>query len=222
MKRGFDFLLATISLLILWPVILVLAVWVRLDSPGPAFHIEQRLGWRGKAFRIYILRTLRANTGDQSPIAASNDPRITRLGRWLRPSHLDELPQLLNIVRGDMSLVGPRPAKSQLWEGIEDNLRQRALAFRPGLTSPASIRFNCEDELLNESDEPELLYRDILFPARVKMDVKYFERGNRTGSPIDDFKLILATVPGIVLARERQRCRKRVMRLLEFRSRDTS
>jgi len=212
-QRALDVVLALAALLLVWPLLLLLTVLVRLDSPGPAMHAEQRLGRSGKPFRIYKLRTLRTGTGDDSPVAATDDSRITRLGRWLRPAHLDELPQLWNILRGDMAWVGPRPTRPELWRAVEEPLKRRALDFRPGLTSPASIGFNCEDEVLAEVEDPERIYREVLFPAKVELDVRYLEKRRL----LDDLKVIAMTPATLMLARERERCRRRVERLLKSR-----
>lgn len=208
--RLLDSVVAALALLALWPAFLLLALMVRLDSRGPAIYSEQRLGRAGSAFRIYKFRTLHPQSRDAAPVAASNDPRITRLGAWLRPVHLDELPQLFNIVRGDMRFVGPRPTRAELWESVDENLRRRALAFAPGLTSPASIRFNCEDEVLAQTMDPVRAYRDIVFPAKVAMDVRHFENRRRWS----DLKVIFATARTVIGNRGDRNCRRRLERLL--------
>lgn len=216
--RGLDVLLALAAILLLWPVMLALAAAVRIDSRGPAIYREERLGRSGKPFSILKFRTLHPQSGDTAPLAPSDDSRITRLGAWLRPVHLDELPQLFNILRGEMRIVGPRPTKSELWDGVEEDLQSRALAFTPGLTSPATLRFNCEDDVLAEIGNPVTAYRDILFPAKVAMDVKYFEhrrRGSDLGcDPGSDLKIILATACLVLGKRDEQACRRRLQRLL--------
>ena len=212
--RGLDVVLAVAAILVLWPVMLTLAVAVRIDSRGPAVYREERLGRSGKPFSILKFRTLHPQSGDASPLAPSDDSRVTRLGAWLRPVHLDELPQLFNILRGEMRIVGPRPTKSELWDGVDEDLRRRALAFAPGLTSPATLRFNCEDDVLAEIGDPVTAYRDLLFPAKVALDVEYFEHrrhGNVLGS---DLKIILATTGLVLGKRDERACRRRIARLL--------
>ena len=208
--RQLDALVAGIAILLLWPVLLALAAAVRLDSRGPFIYGEERLGRDGKPFRIYKFRTLYPQSGTNPPVAASDDPRITRLGAWIRPVHLDELPQLFNIVRGEMRFVGPRPTKAKLWESVDDDLRRRALTFTPGLTSPASIRFNCEDDVLARTDNPVKAYRDIVFPAKVAMDVRHFENRRRWS----DLKVIVATACTVIGKRGDRNCRRRLERLL--------
>lgn len=205
-----DVFVALIAILLLWPVLLVLAAIVRLDSRGPSTYCEERLGRDGKPFRIYKFRTLHQEAAVDPPVAASGDSRITRLGTWIRPIHLDELPQLFNIVRGDMRFVGPRPTRAELWASVDDDLRQRALAFTPGLTSPASIRFNCEDDVLAETVDPVRAYRDIVFPAKVAMDVRHFENRRRRGN----LEVIIATARTVLGRRDERNCRRRIERLL--------
>lgn len=206
-----DILVALAGLLTLWPVMLLIALAVKLDSRGPIIYSEQRLGRSGKPFRIFKFRTLDHWTKQARPIAPSDDARITRLGAWLRPLHLDELPQLFNVIRGDMRLVGPRPAKEEIWSGVDRELRQRALEFTPGLTSPASVRFDCEDEVLAELDDAHEVYREILFPARVAMDVRHFESPRRCS----DLKILAFTAYTVLGMRNRRRCRRRIRRLLQ-------
>jgi len=205
-----DALVALISILLLWPVMLLLAAAVLLDSRGPIIYSEERLGKAGKPFRIYKFRTLHPQSKRGRSVAPVDDSRITRLGTWLRPLHLDELPQLFNIVRGDMRFVGPRPTRHELWGGVNDNFRARALKFTPGLTSPASIRFDCEDEVLAETENPEQIYRDLVFPAKVAMDVGHFENRRRWS----DLKIIFATVRTVFSTRGDRKCRQRLRRLL--------
>ena len=205
-----DALAASAAILLLWPVLLVLAAAVRLDSRGPVIYSEQRLGRDGKPFRIYKFRTLHARSGHDPPVAASDDSRITRLGARIRPLHLDELLQVINIVRCEMRFVGPRPTRGELWEGVDADLRRRALAFTPGLTSPASIRFNCEDDVLAETTDPVRAYRDIVFPAKVAMDVRHFEHRRRWS----DLRVLYATACTVACKRGDRSCRERLERLL--------
>ena len=208
--RWIDRLVALIAILLLWPAMLLLAAAVRLDSRGPAIYSENRLGRFGRPFAIFKFRTLHPGPDRGRPIAPVGDSRITRVGAGLRPLHLDELPQLFNIVRGDMRFVGPRPTRRELWGGVTDDLRERALAFTPGLTSPASIRFDCEDEVLAETEDPVQVYRDIVFPAKVAMDVRHFENRRRWR----DFKVILATARTVISTQGNPECRRRLRRLL--------
>lgn len=201
---------ALAAAVLLSPLLLGIAVAVRLDSRGPVIYSEIRLGRNGRPFTIHKFRTLRDGDGHLDPVAPSGDPRITRVGAWLRPRHLDELPQLFNIVRGDMQFVGPRAAKPEFWQGIDPALRLRALAFMPGLTSPASVRFVCEDAVLAELDGAASIYRDIIFPAKVTLDVRHFEQAGRWS----DLKVLAATLAAVVRRRDDSACRRRLERLL--------
>lgn len=198
------------------PVLAVIAALVRIDSRGPVIYRETRLGKNGAPFRIFKFRTIRDGDGQHELVAPLNDPRITRFGAWLRPRHLDELPQLFNIIRGEMRFVGPRAAKPEFWAAIDPDLRRRALAFVPGMTSPASIRFLCEDTVLAELDGATAAYRDIIFPAKVAMDVRHFERAGRWS----DLKVLAATVAAVIRRHDDGTCRRRLERLLAAASAD--
>lgn len=208
--RTLDLALAIPLTLLLAPLMVLIGLAVRVDSPGPALHRELRLGRDGRRFRLHKFRTLRHGHSEESLVAAAGDPRITRLGRLLRPAHLDELPQLFHVLRGTMGLVGPRPARPELWDAVAPGLRARALAFRPGMTSPASLRFLCEDAVLGRLPDPESLYRETVFPAKVAEDVRYLEA--RTWA--SDLGVVLRTPLRVALRRADGRCRRRLARLL--------
>lgn len=202
-------LLALLALIMLSPVLLVVAVAVGAGG-GPVIYREHRLGLGGRAFTIYKFRTLHPDAARDPFVAPAGDARITRAGSLLRRLHIDELPQLVNVLRGDMNIVGPRPARPEVWDGVPADLRRRALAFRPGLTSPASLRHICEDEVLAGYDQPQALYRDIIFPAKVAEDVRYFERANR-----QDWKVACRTFLTVLRQGRRHECRERIVRMLE-------
>lgn len=208
--RALDLALSLPMTLLLAPLMLLIALAVRADSRGPVVHRELRLGRDGRRFRLHKFRTLHHGRSEESLVAPRGDPRITRLGRLLRPAHLDELPQLLHVLRGTMSLVGPRPARPEMWDGVGADLRRRALAFRPGMTSPASLRFLCEDAVLARFPDPEALYREIVFPAKVAEDVRYFEA--RTW--MSDLRIVLRTPLLVASRRGDAPCRQRLARLL--------
>ena len=145
-KRLFDLLLAAGALLLLAPLLLVLALVVWLDTPGPVFFRQERVGRGGRTFRIHKFRTMGVDAPQRGlALTVGEDPRITRSGRWLRRTRLDELPQLIDVLKGDMSLVGPRPEVPRYVQHYPPALRDRALAVRPGITDPSSLAF------LNES-----------------------------------------------------------------------
>ncbi len=176
-KRFIDLALAALALVVLSPLLLLAAAWVRADSPGPALFRQERVGRPGRLFRIHKLRTMRADAPSAGPaITAHADTRITRAGRWLRSHRIDELPQLWDVLRGDMSLVGPRPEVPRFVALYPAELRIRVLAVRPGITDPASLEFADENELLAGSTDPERAYVETILPRKLQRQVEYAER----------------------------------------------
>jgi lipopolysaccharide/colanic/teichoic acid biosynthesis glycosyltransferase len=173
-KRLFDVVVSALGLLLLAPLLLALAIVVKLDSPGPVFFRQARVGRHGVPFRIHKFRTMRADAGGL-PLTVGADPRITRSGAWLRRTRLDELPQLIDVLRGAMSLVGPRPEVPRYVAHYPDDLRARALAVRPGLTDPASLEFIDEAGLLARAADPEREYVEVILPAKVRRAAEYAE-----------------------------------------------
>jgi lipopolysaccharide/colanic/teichoic acid biosynthesis glycosyltransferase len=189
LKRAFDLLAAGLGLLLLSPVFLALAVAVRLDSPGPVFFRQERVGRGGRPFRIFKFRSMRVDAeklGGQ--LTVSRDPRVTRVGALLRKAKLDELPQLINVVTGDMSLVGPRPEVPRYVAKYDDRQR-RVLEVRPGITDPASIEYRNENDLLDAATDPESTYLREIMPAKLELNLTYLERR----SLVSDVIIILRT-----------------------------
>jgi len=176
-KRLFDLAMASLGLLLLGPVLLIIAAWIKLDSPGPVFFRQQRVGRDGKLFRIHKFRTMSAGQpgGDQLLITVGADPRITRAGATLRRTKLDELPQLLDVVRGDMSLVGPRPEVPRYVALYPEALRAKVLSVRPGITDLASIEYHDESELLARAADPEREYVEVVMPAKLRAAARYVD-----------------------------------------------
>jgi lipopolysaccharide/colanic/teichoic acid biosynthesis glycosyltransferase len=173
-KRLFDLSVAALALLVLWPLMLLVACIVKLDSPGPVFYRQERIGRFGVPFRIHKFRTMVADAPSRGPaITVGDDARITRAGAWLRRSKLDELPQLLDVLAGDMSLVGPRPEVPQYVALYPAELRKRVLAVRPGITDPVSLRFADESAMLAKAADPEREYREVLLPAKLRAAAAY-------------------------------------------------
>jgi lipopolysaccharide/colanic/teichoic acid biosynthesis glycosyltransferase len=173
MKRLFDMVLSFFGLLAISPVIAGLALWIVLDSPGPVFYRGLRAGRLGRPFRIYKLRTMVTNAeyigGAETP---ANDPRITRAGHILRRFKLDEIPQLINVLKGEMSLVGPRP--DVMSEVMQYTLEERELLLlRPGITDWASIKFRDEDEILRDFPDPHHAYHELIRPEKVRLGLNY-------------------------------------------------
>lgn len=187
-KRLFDIVCAALGLLLLLPVMLSIATWVRLDSPGPALFRQTRIGRFGRPFTIHKFRTMRVEPG--AAITVGADRRITKAGAWLRASKLDELPQLWDVLRGAMSLVGPRPELPHYVALYPADLRDQVLAVRPGITDPASLAFSHEAELLAAASDPEREYREVILPAKLRLSADYAA----VAGLATDLQLILATL----------------------------
>jgi len=176
-KRVIDLLLSALGLIVLSPLLLGAMAWVRLDSPGPVFFRQERVGRYGQLFRIHKLRTMCVDATTRGlAVTEYADPRITRAGRWLRHYRIDELPQLVDVIVGHMSLVGPRPELPRFVALYPPELRARVLAVRPGLTDPASLEFVDEGELLAGSSDPEQTYVDVILPLKLRKQAEYAER----------------------------------------------
>mgnify|MGYP000873607447 FL=1 len=175
-KRLFDVLAAGLGLLVLLPLLLVVAAWVKLDSPGPVLFRQERVGRFGRPFFIHKFRTMRVEPGPL--ITIGQDPRITRCGAWLRASKLDELPQLWDVLRGAMSLVGPRPEVPRYVALYPPELREQVLSVRPGITDPASLACRHEADLLAAAADPEREYVEVLMPQKLKLSAAYAERAS--------------------------------------------
>ena len=172
-KRSFDVIVSAVALILLSPFLLFVAIAVRLDSPGPSLFFQTRTGRLDRTFRIIKLRTMRPSGSSNAPlITACGDSRVTRIGHWLRKTKTDELPQLLNVLRGEMSLVGPRPEVPK-YTVLYNSEQKRVLAVRPGITGPAAITCVHEEELLAGQDDPERYYLSTLLPAKLQMDLAY-------------------------------------------------
>jgi lipopolysaccharide/colanic/teichoic acid biosynthesis glycosyltransferase len=190
-KRLFDLALSTIALLLLWPLLLAIALWVKLDSPGPVFFRQERVGRHGVPFRIHKFRTMAhsaVQTGPQITIGA--DARITRAGQFLRRSKLDELPQLIDVLAGSMSFVGPRPEVPSYVAIYPPALREKVLSVRPGITDTASLQYRDESELLAHASDPEREYREVILPAKLALQAQYVERAG----VVTDLRLIVLTL----------------------------
>jgi lipopolysaccharide/colanic/teichoic acid biosynthesis glycosyltransferase len=194
-KRLFDLFFSLTGLLLLLPVFLPIAIWVRLDSPGPVFFRQVRVGQFGKLFRIFKFRTMCADAEARgAQITAGNDDRITRAGRFLRKFKLDELPQLFNVVKGEMSLVGPRPEVPNYVEFYPEEVRRKVLSIRPGVTDFASILYKDESALLAGAADPESTYVNMILPEKLKHYVRYVSERTLWL----DFKIILLTLMEII------------------------
>lgn len=191
-KRLFDMVCAALGLLVLSPVLLVCALLVGLTSPGGVLFRQERIGKDGVPFTIYKFRSMRKDNAGLK-ISTSRDTRITPVGRVLRKTKLDELPQLWNVLKGDMSFVGPRPEVREYTDLYTPEQRQ-VLMVRPGITGLASIRYRNENELLTASSDPNRTYIDEVMPAKLALDLKYIPRACVSY----DIKLIWETLVTVV------------------------
>lgn len=189
-KRTFDIVCSGLGLVLLAPLFVVIAVWIKLDSRGPIFFRQIRVGRFGKTFKIYKFRTMVAGAESKGrQITAGDDSRITRAGRILRKHKLDELPQLINVLKGEMSLVGPRPEVPKYVEMFKENY-QVILGVTPGITDFASLKFRQESALLHTANDPESLYIREILPEKIRLAKEYVANA----SLLLDIKVILMTL----------------------------
>lgn len=189
MKRLFDILLSGLGLLIISPLFLIVAIWIKLDSPGPIFYRQVRVGRYNKDFRIFKFRSMRIGSDKGSLVTiGGRDPRITRSGYFIRKFKIDELPQLINVLVGDMSLVGPRP-EVRHYVNYWTEEQMHVLDVRPGITDPASIKFRNENELLAQAEDPEKYYIEVIMQEKIKLYLDYVKKN----SLWYDIKLIFQT-----------------------------
>ena len=190
MKRLFDIIVSGTGLVVLFPVLLLISLVIKLDSPGPVFYRGERIGRFGRPFRMFKFRTMCMDAEQRGGSStAEDDPRLTRAGIFLRRYKLDELPQLINVLSGDMSLVGPRPQVRwavDLYTAEEREL----LSVRPGITDYASLRFRNEGEILKGAEDPDAAYLELIAPEKIRLGLEYV----RNQSFLGDLKLIAATV----------------------------
>lgn len=189
MKRIFDIVASGFGLIVLSPLFLVLAIWIKADSRGPVFYRQTRVGRGNRDFRLFKFRSMRIGSDRQGLITVGgHDPRVTRSGYYIRKYKLDELPQLINVFSGDMSLVGPRPEVRKYVE-LYTPLQLHVLDVRPGITSLASIRYRNENDILAASDDPDRCYIEKVLPDKLKIDLEYVGKA----SFFYDIKLIFVT-----------------------------
>jgi len=196
-KRLFDIVASGLGLLFLSPVFLVVAIWIKFDSQGPVFYRQVRVGRYNKDFKIYKFRSMRVGADKGSLVTiGGRDPRVTKSGYYIRKYKLDELPQLINVFIGDMSLVGPRP-EVRHYVNYWTKEQLHVLDVRPGITDPASIKFRNENELMEKADEPEDYYINVIMQEKIKLYLKYVEQA----SFWYDIKLIFQTFKVIISER---------------------
>jgi lipopolysaccharide/colanic/teichoic acid biosynthesis glycosyltransferase len=196
LKRLFDLICAGAGLVLLSPLLLGIALWIKLDSPGPVFFRQLRVGRFGVPFRIHKFRSMTEGAPLAGPeLTVGADPRITRAGHVLRRAKLDELPQLIDVLLGTMSLVGPRPEVPRYVAMYPAELREKILSVRPGITDLASIEYRDESTLLARAADPERVYVEQVMPAKLRYAAQYVDRM----SLLNDVRLIGATLRSLWL-----------------------
>jgi lipopolysaccharide/colanic/teichoic acid biosynthesis glycosyltransferase len=200
LKRLLDVAGAAVGLVMLAPLFAGMAIAIKIDSPGPIMFRQERVGRNGRPFRIFKFRTMAAGGASAGlALAVRDDKRITSIGSFLRKTKIDELPQLLNVLAGSMSLVGPRPEVPEFMKFYTPEQRAILLSMRPGITDYASILFRDENSLLDQTHDPVDVYRYQIMPIKFM----YYERYGRNIGVVNDLRIILATVLMLVLARQR-------------------
>lgn len=194
MKRIFDIFFSIIGLLILSPFFIIIGILIALDSPGGVFYKQVRVGKNGKDFHLFKFRSMRTNSDKKGLLTVGGrDSRITRMGYFIRKYKVDELPQLLNVLFGDMSLVGPRP-EVRRYVDLYNAKQKKVLSVKPGITDFASIEYSNENEILGNAEDPEKVYIEEIMPAKLDLNLKYIaEQGIAT-----DFKIIFKTIAKII------------------------
>lgn len=190
MKRLLDIIFSGLGLICLSPLFVFLALWVKLDSPGPVFYRQVRVGRNNRDFKLYKFRSMRVDSDKKGLITiGGHDPRVTQSGYYIRKYKLDEFPQLINVFLGDMSIVGPRPEVRKYVDMYTDE-QMHVLDVRPGITDMASIYYRNENELLEKANNPEKYYREVIMQDKLRINLEYV----RNHSVIGDFRMILKTL----------------------------
>lgn len=190
MKRFLDIIFSGLGLICLSPLFVFLALWVKLDSPGPVFYRQVRVGRNNRDFKLYKFRSMRVDSDKKGLITiGGHDPRVTQSGYYIRKYKLDEFPQRINVFLGDMSLVGPRPEVRKYVDMYTDE-QMHVLDVRPGITDMASIYYRNENELLEKANNPEKYYREVIMQDKLRINLEYV----RNHSVIGDFRMILKTL----------------------------
>ena len=194
MKRLFDIVASGFGLIVLSPLFLVLAIWIKCDSKGPVFYRQVRVGYKNKDFSIFKFRSMRVGADKGSLVTiGGHDPRVTRSGYFIRKFKFDELPQLINVFLGDMSLVGPRP-EVRHYVDFWTPKQMHVLDVRPGITDPASIKFRNENELMEKAEDPEKYYIEVIMQEKLELYLEYVSNHTFWG----DIMLIFKTFAVII------------------------
>lgn len=192
-KRGFDLVIGGVALVVTAPIMLLGVVAATLSTRRWGIFSQERIGRDGQPFHVHKVRSMRPIDGLTTTVTAGTDPRITRVGAWLRRLKIDELPQLVNVVRGEMSLVGPRPDVAGWADALEGDDRV-VLGVRPGITGPASVVYRHEEDLLAAAEDPEAYNRDVIWPDKVRLNREYVENWSLRS----DLSWLVATVQTVL------------------------
>jgi len=196
-RRAFNLTSSLLGLIALSPLLVAVAIAVKVDTPGPVLYRQRRVGRGGATFDIFKFRSMRVDAGTAgSQLTVGADPRITNVGRLIRAWKLDELPQLINVVVGDMDLVGPRPEVPK-YVALYDERQREVLTVRPGITDPASVEFRNESELMAEHPDPERLYVDVIMPRKLAINLAYIRQRNLA----TDIGVIFSTLAAVARIR---------------------
>jgi lipopolysaccharide/colanic/teichoic acid biosynthesis glycosyltransferase len=193
MKRLFDFFSSLIGIMMLLPFFLIIGVWIFLDDYHWPFYRQERVGKDGKVFWLLKFRSMRVHSSQKVQLTIGRDPRITRVGHFIRKYKIDELPQLMNVLIGDMSLVGPRPEVVK-YVNLYSEDQKVVLQVKPGITDYASLEYFEESDLLAKSNDPERTYINEIMPAKIQINLKYIPKAN----VLEDIKIIFLTLKRIV------------------------
>lgn len=190
LKRFFDLILSLIGLLIIVPILFLITILIKISSSGPVFYKQVRVGKNNKDFKIFKFRTMHVNAHKKGLLTVGGrDPRVTSIGYYLRKFKLDELPQLINVFKGDMSFVGPRPEVRQ-FVNLYSEIQMKVLNVKPGITDLASIEFRNENEILSKEEDPNQYYIDYIMPKKLEINLKYINQRNL----LKDFVVIIKTI----------------------------
>lgn len=194
-KRLFDIIFSLIGLVFLAPFLILITIIIKADSKGPVFYIQKRVGKGNKDFRLFKFRSMRIDSDISGLLTVGNkDPRITSSGYYLRKYKLDEIPQLYNVLKGEMSFVGPRPEVRKYVE-LYNEYQMKVLEVKPGITDLASIKYRNENELLADSEDPEGLYTNEIMPDKIKINLEYIS----DRSLLKDIRIIIKTLKAVII-----------------------
>lgn len=189
MKRIFDILSSVLALIVLMPIFLIIGIWISLDSKGGVFYKQIRVGKNEKEFELLKFRSMRKNADKSGQLTIGNDKRVTRSGKFIRKTKFDEFPQLINVIKGEMSIVGPRPEVPK-YTALYSNDQKKVFSVRPGLTDYASLEYFDEQRILGDSDDPEQSYIKEVMPAKLALNLRYII----DQSLLTDLKIIFKTI----------------------------